>query len=1369
MSPEIVYQQSHDFSVDVWCLGILLYEMLHGSPPFKADDLDQIKKEFMKQKIQVDPKFNSDIQNLILKLLDFDPRTRITVDDMLEHPVFKKNMKNIKRDLTQEEYKLLTKYYYMNSGGNHLSTHNSTYARELKRASMLSRAAHKSNGDDSFFQVSQISTEKKDGNVEYFGNFDKVDLPENMMNIKNNNFQPNKFMTPISKNPTDTKNIGQGNDFFPNKFLTPIETPSQLKSVFKKKKGGNIDDIKDYKPPKFLNNKSSPKEYKLEKSLQGAKKQAALQYFLKKNNLNSSNKTKSSSLKKKLNNLKNNKEIYGKLKLGNSRGKGNNKPNKLLINKKSPGRHLMRVNQSPRKNSAKLTKKFGPMRKLKEIQIQNRSLSLKNSQNELASMAFGKKFNTSKNKNSKYWSNPLKNLTFKQFQEKYNSPNPNSTARGRTLRKTPDKKKISSKKKKTHKRETSESIERFLDSRVIKASSSLPKFQNHFKQHKKKPSQQFTHKFPNLKSKNHNLTLKQFPTLHLINKKQKDHKYLFNTLKQNSLELSKNQQRFKSLKIKQKTKDNFDSINYKADETIPEELYLSNFQSILKQKQDSKNQIKSNVYKKLTSRKKDKQNRKKKDSPSKLVQRSQPGLSNTLVTSLQNNFEIKKIAKAQKLRKLYTSNHVLKEGSQNKSFSYVNNSVSNQTSSDLYYQSLYQFESLQSRLKNAKKIFIPPQTKINNIKTVDNNKHMVKNSNTIYQQKPEINIDISKTPKSFSQKLPVNKTKTVYLNNIDFKMEDSKKDQSASNKRQSIFLNYNFNKASSEDWKTVQLKEISKNIVKEEPNSNDNSIIMDQKKPIQRTKTFNFSNTPKEPVEKRNSEWIDRKVVLDDDILGKSKLSKIFEESYSGTHTRTGTNGTPKVPGKNDGQNKRLKDIEKSNRLYNAVEINKFVFQKKDLQKPKEMSVKVPKKSDEIHHNVIKRVVFINGVRQEKLILSKSNSTSERASTIKSTKRSDSFASSSNQNLHVIAASRNSENLRVSPIMYTRLKDAIVRKQKVPVRYVKSTQEVEIPKYPVSKEDFKKENSRTKWINFQPINNSNSTIKDNQKINQSDISSWTKVTNEKEYGGDSSFWNNQQNPNSQLITKDSSNLIYSKLNQNQVTTDKNYMSVGNHNSTKITIKKMNPQPENIKSLISKLQKINNDTHQKDDPRNTLDQVFTIKKEWKPAVKENKNLSFPQAKLFPNNNQYKFTKFEDSFVIGTSRSILPNAQLADAINESMNERSLQQNDSKRQSLLKPLRTHVKRKTTDISSLLIGSTANRYSLNNSRGIVKRPLLQDKDLTGPVGDRYSITGDPRNRVDSTEKGNYFRKINNWQNFNFEAKDEYFEKSKKIILKPV
>ncbi len=36
MAPEVVKRQPYDCRVDIWSLGVLLYEMLHGESPFRV-------------------------------------------------------------------------------------------------------------------------------------------------------------------------------------------------------------------------------------------------------------------------------------------------------------------------------------------------------------------------------------------------------------------------------------------------------------------------------------------------------------------------------------------------------------------------------------------------------------------------------------------------------------------------------------------------------------------------------------------------------------------------------------------------------------------------------------------------------------------------------------------------------------------------------------------------------------------------------------------------------------------------------------------------------------------------------------------------------------------------------------------------------------------------------------------------------------------------------------------------------------------------------------------------------------------------------------------------------------------------------------
>lgn len=59
IAPEILLNQGHGKPVDWWCLGVLVYEMLAGFPPFQDDDPMNIYRKIINTKPKYPHGFDS--------------------------------------------------------------------------------------------------------------------------------------------------------------------------------------------------------------------------------------------------------------------------------------------------------------------------------------------------------------------------------------------------------------------------------------------------------------------------------------------------------------------------------------------------------------------------------------------------------------------------------------------------------------------------------------------------------------------------------------------------------------------------------------------------------------------------------------------------------------------------------------------------------------------------------------------------------------------------------------------------------------------------------------------------------------------------------------------------------------------------------------------------------------------------------------------------------------------------------------------------------------------------------------------------------------------------------------------------------------
>ncbi|XP_059665216.1 serine/threonine-protein kinase UCNL-like [Cornus florida] len=101
VAPEVVRGEGHEFAVDWWALGVLTYEMLYGTTPFKGKN----RKETFRNILIKNPEFigkRTDLIDLIGRLLEKDPTRRLGYNrgacEIKEHKFFR----GVKWDLLTE-------------------------------------------------------------------------------------------------------------------------------------------------------------------------------------------------------------------------------------------------------------------------------------------------------------------------------------------------------------------------------------------------------------------------------------------------------------------------------------------------------------------------------------------------------------------------------------------------------------------------------------------------------------------------------------------------------------------------------------------------------------------------------------------------------------------------------------------------------------------------------------------------------------------------------------------------------------------------------------------------------------------------------------------------------------------------------------------------------------------------------------------------------------------------------------------------------------------------------------------------------------------------------------------------------------------
>jgi aurora kinase len=143
-SPEMLLKKGYDTRVDIWAIGILIFELMVGRPPFKSDGQHSMEDNIVHLRINWPSTMNLLAKNLVSKLLKLEPDQRLTLKEILEHQFILTYVENptnrlilpseviikpfvISKQLPGEEYKTVESTRVNNNSSNFRYSENEEY------------------------------------------------------------------------------------------------------------------------------------------------------------------------------------------------------------------------------------------------------------------------------------------------------------------------------------------------------------------------------------------------------------------------------------------------------------------------------------------------------------------------------------------------------------------------------------------------------------------------------------------------------------------------------------------------------------------------------------------------------------------------------------------------------------------------------------------------------------------------------------------------------------------------------------------------------------------------------------------------------------------------------------------------------------------------------------------------------------------------------------------------------------------------------------------------------------------------------------------------------------------------------------------
>ena len=92
IAPEVI-DGDYNEKCDIWSIGVIMFILLSGSPPFNGNDDDEILKMVKKGEYYLEGRtwnyISKNAKDLLKKMLTYDPKKRISAAEAYQHEWFK--------------------------------------------------------------------------------------------------------------------------------------------------------------------------------------------------------------------------------------------------------------------------------------------------------------------------------------------------------------------------------------------------------------------------------------------------------------------------------------------------------------------------------------------------------------------------------------------------------------------------------------------------------------------------------------------------------------------------------------------------------------------------------------------------------------------------------------------------------------------------------------------------------------------------------------------------------------------------------------------------------------------------------------------------------------------------------------------------------------------------------------------------------------------------------------------------------------------------------------------------------------------------------------------------------------------------------